>query len=167
MYKLEDVAVAFETDWTMWGWVIAIAISIAAILVLWWAPALLGLADLIYTEWVRWASLIGVVVISLAALAAVLILPGMMFRHTENQGVAFLIGLAWLGVATYFWFAHRYDVERWVRRVPAGAIAIGVVTGAASDAVTRAAASVPMTVSGFLALCLIGGAIIWAKFRES
>lgn len=46
-----------------------------------------------------------------------------------------------------------------------GALVVGALLGAAGDAVTRATASVPMTVGGFifLILALVAGVFLWAR----
>lgn len=163
----EDVAVQFVTDWTIWGWIIAVAVGIAAALVALATPFLAAFASEVRYPVPAW---ILVVAAAIGAAGVLLILPGTMMRHVSTHPNVWWVGIPWAAVALFFWWwgvARLGDSPlRWAGYVPAILTGAGVVIGAGYDALNRFASWIPTTVGAVLLLMVIGGFALYLKARE-
>ena len=173
-----DIAVTYETDWTA-AHAIGVAVLTAAALT--WALVALPLAGWAFVEnhyrraphrrstlgsWVR-----GIIWIaaSLAAALTFLAVPGTIMRHLQHHpsviwvvipGLLIAGALAWFGLSSPF----QQSAGLW-SLIPAGLLTVGVLGGWLIDALTRAAASLPMSLGGFVLLLLVGavGLVLYAR----
>lgn len=163
----EDMAVQFVKDWTVGGWVIAIAIGVAAVLFTLAVPFLATL-----TEDLRYAApaWILLVIAAVGAVGVLLILPGTMMRHVSTHPNVWWVAIPWAAVALFFWWwgaAQLGDTPmRWAGYVPAILIGIGVLIGAGYDALNRFASWIPTTVGAVLLGLLLIAVFVYVKARE-
>ncbi|KTR92596.1 hypothetical protein NS220_14240 [Microbacterium testaceum] len=165
-----DVAVAFETDWAPWGFGLAIAILVLAIV---WASVngyvaaavSDGLEDRAATAaWAVWG------LFSLASLTALLVVPGMIMRHIPSQpDVAWVFYPSLAGAAALGIWGLLSDIRlmRWSRWIGALSLALGALAGAATDWLNRVASSIPTSVPALIGLIILGAIvlILWARER--
>lgn len=163
----EAIAVAFLSDWALLHWVIALGLVSAASGVFWYAEALgewaeVGAGD---GAWLR--SAVKWVVLITSALTLI-IAPGAMMRRVELQAATWIvIGLAFVvAVALVIRAFNAYDQQNVVLG-GAAALGLGALLGGIIDAITRAAAAIPMTVTGFVLLVLCGAAALFFHFRRT
>src|SRR6478609_9653131 len=164
MFRFEEVAVAYDTDWTAGAWWLAIIAGVLALAYVLIAPYLAGaLLNAEGRRGIGWLWFLGGAVL-IAAAIALLILPGAMMRHIpDHAGVWWVVipGLvlaAVLGIRGALMGA--YDPWKWTLWVPALLLLAGTVMGLISDALNRAAAAVPMSVGTFAAVILAGALVL-------
>jgi hypothetical protein len=156
--KLEEVAVAFETDWEWWNFAIAGVAVAAAVL---WAvlgPRLAARAG----GGLLW------VVVTIPAAGVLLIVPGAVMRRMPQQLFVGWIVLGCIAAAValvlYAWsLEHGVELVAWIC---AGAVAMGGIGGAISDGLNRLAASIPTTVGGAVGLLLVVGVLVYAYLQD-
>ncbi len=167
-----DIAVTYETDWTA-AHAIGVGILTAASLV--WALVALPLAGWAFVEnhyhrspnrrstlgnWVR-----GIIWIaaSLTATLTLLSAPGAIMRHLpHHSSVAWVVVPGLLIAGALAWIALSSPIQQpagYWSLIPAGLLTVGVLGGWIIDALTRAAASLPMSLGGFVLLLLAG--LVW------
>ena len=167
-----DIAVTYETDWTA-AHAIGVGILTAASLV--WALVALPLAGWVFVEnrshrspnrrsaLGNWGRGIIWIAASLTAALTLLTAPGAIMRHLQHHpSVAWVVVPGLLIAGALAWFTLSSPIQQsagfW-SLIPAGLLTVGVLVGWGLDALTRAAASLPMSVGG-LVLLLLGG-LIW------
>ena len=103
-------------------------------------------------------------IVTLASVAALLFMPGVIMRHIEHhESVAWVVGAGVVGVVALSIWAFFLESDAGLMRwIPPGALGVGVVFGDLIDALNRAAASFPMGAGTFL-LVLVAG-VIFAFF---
>lgn len=167
MVPAEDIAVAYAKDGTAWGWVIAAAIGLAAVLVAVVAPLVAGFLDDVRGGLIWWILLL---LVGLAAAGVLLVLPGIMMRHVEIHANVWWVVIPWMAVAGFFvWWGRSRLWEQdlqWAGYVPAILITAGVAIGAGVDALNRLASWIPTTVGALVALLVIIVIVLVAKARE-
>ncbi|MBS1905489.1 MAG: hypothetical protein JST33_02745 [Actinobacteria bacterium] len=165
--RTEDVAVQFVKDWTVWGWLIAVAIGIAAILVALAAPFAAAYANEARHGRLLWVLLVVAVV---GAAGVLLILPATMMRHVYTHPVVWWVVIPWVAVALFFlwWGAVQLGGSplSWAGYVPAIIIGAGVLIGAGCDALNRFASWIPATVGAVVLAFALGGLVLYLKARE-
>ncbi|MBS1674438.1 MAG: hypothetical protein JSS74_10785 [Actinobacteria bacterium] len=165
--RTEDVAVQFVKDWTVWGWLIAVAIGIAAVLVALAAPFVAAYANEARHGMVIWILL---VIVTSGAAGVLLILPGTMMRHVYTHAVVWWVVIPWVAVALFFlwWGAMQLGGSplSWAGYVPAILIGAGVLVGAGYDALNRFASWIPATVGAVVLAFVLGGLFLYLKARE-
>lgn len=164
MYRFEEVAVTYETDWTGGAWAIAIALGVLALAYVLAAPFIAGaLLNAEGRRGIGWLWALGAVVL-IAAWLVLLILPGGMMRHIPDHASVWWVAVPCLVLAAVLAIRGAlmpaYDPLRWVLWVPALTLFAGTVTGLILDALNRAAAAVPMGVGTFAAIVIAGGAAL-------
>lgn len=165
--RTEDVAVQFVKDWTVWGWLIAVAIGVAAVLVALVTPFLAASVDEARHGAVMWTLL---VIAAVGAAGVLLILPGTMMRHVYTHPVVWWVAIPWVAIALFFWWwgAVQWGGSRmsWAGYVPAMLIGAGVLVGAGYDALNRFASWIPATVGAVVLVLVLGGLFLYLKARE-
>lgn len=165
-----DVAVTFQTDWE--GWVFALAVAAAVASVVWIAatPYLLALVDDVTdrrSEWVRTPAFVVTGALTLASLVGAYALPGAIMRRLpHHEQVWLVVAGALVALGALGWWAWREDWRGWMFWVPAAVIAAGTVIGAAVDALSRAAASIPTSANALLGLIVVGVAVVVLWMRK-
>lgn len=157
-------AVEFERDWTVWWWIGAIVVGLAAIAI---AAAFLPLWEAMED---RGAHIALVILLGLSALASavvLLVLPGTMMRHIVVHENVWWIAVPFLVAALGFvWLGLGRLAFGWAGYVPAVLIVLGVGIGAGYDALNRLASWIPTTVGALVLLGIAIVAILIAKVRE-
>jgi len=149
----------FETDWTAAHWIIVLGLFVVAYAVALVPEALIGWAEGSRGRTIsQWALFV-------FSAGALLIIPGALMRHVEEQSSTWWVILGAVVLAGIL--GIRAWVADWgiLSLVAAGALLAGAVLGGVGDAITRAAASIPMTVGGFLLLVVViaGGVFLWFR----
>lgn len=162
----------FEPGWDWWAWPIAWAVLALAALIMAGALPMIALAvdGLAGSMW-RIPAAILVVLLVIAAAVTGYTASGVMMRHMDSGGGAFwvflgsiLVGLIGWGLSTS-WQGSGWNYEdrrwlSWVAAVPALVIGVGAVLNGIGEVVTRLAASIPMPVAQFLAIVVVGAALL-------
>lgn len=161
---MSDVAVAYETDWTVGAWLIWGAVALIAVLILWFGPVLIPLV----VQGIR-NQVVGVGLIALLIGASVFVvfgLPFTMSRHIPALGdtwivlvPAAVIGAALL-IRSFVIDAYEYHLTRWVPRVGGISLLTGAGVGLAGDTLTRMAAAIPMSVTGLVGILIVGVVVV-------
>ncbi|KQW08187.1 hypothetical protein ASC66_04445 [Leifsonia sp. Root4] len=163
----EAIAVAFQSDWALVHWMVALGLVAIALGVFWFAEGLGEWADAAASTgtWVR--STVKWVVLIASALT-LFFAPGAMMRHVEVQAATWIVIVLCLAGAVAL-AIHGLDAyeQRSVILGGAAALVAGALLGGLNDAITRIAASVPMTVTGFVLLVLCGVAALFFHFRRT
>lgn len=173
-----DIAVTYETDWTA-AHAIGVGILTAASLA--WALVALPLAGWAFVEnrsrrspnrrstlgnWVREIIWIAA---SLTAALTLLTAPGAIMRHLQHHpSVAWVVVPGLMIAGALAWFALSSPIQQsagYWSLLPAGLLTVGVLGGWIIDALTRAAASLPMSLGGFVLLLCAGliGLFLYAR----
>lgn len=165
MEDYTDPATTWLADWDVWIWVLMIGLLVAAVA---WALALPWISDLWGSVNSRPGRIVGGIVLvvgTLAAAVGMVILPGLYMRRIEHHELVWAVA-APLAVVAIAFAIYGYMGAGWRAYAPAALLAVGTAFGAANDAITRAAAAVPISVAGLLLVVGIAVAFIAAKARE-
>lgn len=168
----DEVPKMFETGWAWWAWPIAwAALALAALIMAGALPMFALAVDRLAGSVWRVPAAILVVLLVIAAAVAGYAASGVMMRHMDSGGGAFwvflgsiLVGLLGWGFSTS-WQGSGWSYEdrrwlSWLAAVPALVIGLGAVLNGIGEIITRLAASIPMPVAQFLAIVVVGAALL-------
>lgn len=167
MEDYTDTATTYLTGWEALHWTLAIVGLAAAIA----APLLVLLLVRLAYRTLRNGAEFGwgasAVVVGLAGAAGMAILPGAIMRHIPQHEFVWFVVIPCL-VAAAAWGIRGLGYTGWGWRAytPAAILGIGTLAGAANDAITRAAASIPISVAGLVLLAILGAALLIGYSRR-
>lgn len=147
-----EVAVNYLPASTLW-WTIHLVLGVGCAVAAAWGISILVNPTSVAEVATRWAAAAAALVGPFVSAGTI----GKLVRHTDSERLVFgLLGMAALAAAFCAYKAGSDQVLRPFGLLAAVVIGWGTGWSAASEVVTRLAATIPMPVGGFLGLCLVG-----------